>query len=428
MDGQKTIKLINPPQTEALDDRLDPPLGLMYIAAVLEWEGYPVEIVDLAFFPPEEWSRILGKPDIAGITVTSVSLHRAKEILALIKQNNPEAVVVAGGPHPSCLPNETLAEGFDYVIAGEGEYTFLNLVKSYYSKDLVYWPKVIRSPQIDVNMLPFPARHLVQLKAYTRKINGEPGTGIITSRGCPYHCAFCSKSAHGEGIRFRAIPSVLDEMTQIIDTYGIRNFKFDDDTFTINRGRLYTMLEGLEDLNIRFRCQGNARSDTEEDFVRLYKAGCRHIIFGVESGSQHVLNLINKQVTVEQNCHAILNAKKAGLTVRANLMVGSPGESWDTVKETVKFMWDARPQQWIVSNFIPYPGCPIWNDPSKYGIKILVHDWKQYFQVAGQNIGGLTHQTEHLSMEEIGEARDYLLKHLPPQTGPLEDYYTELKK
>ena len=420
------IKLVNPPQTNALDDKIDPPLGLMYLAAVLEKESFPVEIVDLAFVSRHKWKDAIGKPDIVGITVMTASFHEAKEILRLTKHNSPETVVVAGGSHPSCLPDETLREGFDAVIVGEGEYTFLNLVKNIYAGN--GFDKLTISSQIDVNAVPFPARHLVNLKAYTRKVAGQPATSIITSRGCPYQCAFCDKSAHGAGIRFRAVQSVVEEIKQVIEKYGIRNFKFDDDSFTINRKRLYALLNGLKKLDIRFRCHGNARSDTYEDFVKLYEAGCRQIIFGIESGSQHVLDLINKQVTVEQNRQAIINAKKAGLVVRANLMVGNPGESWKTVEETLTFVKETRPQQWIVCNFIPLPGCPIWKDPSKYGIEILVRDWKQYFLVAGQNIGGLTHRTEQMSMEEIAKAREYLIERLPPQMGPLEDYCTELEK
>jgi radical SAM superfamily enzyme YgiQ (UPF0313 family) len=354
----------------------------------------------------------------------SASLHEAKKILRLIKRNSPQTIVVAGGPHPSCLPYETLKEGFDAVIAGEGEYSFLKLVKEIYQG---IFDKITISPQVDVNKLPFPARHLVNLKAYTRKVAGVPATSLITSRGCPYSCAFCDKAVHGNGVRFRSISSVLEEIAQIIEDYDIRGLKFDDDTFTINRKRLYLLLDRLQDFNIQFRCQGNARTDTYEDFVKLYKAGCRLIILGIESGSQQVLDRINKQVTVEQNRRAIINAKKAGLIVRANLMIGNPGESWETVKETLAFMWQAQPQQWILSNFIPLPGCPIWKDPSKYGIEILEKDWKQYFTVANQNIGGLTHRTEYMSMKEIAKARQYLIENLPSQTGPKEDYYEVLE-
>lgn len=418
------IKLVNPPFTRSLDDKIDPPLGLLYIAAVLEEAKYPVEILDLPLIPRNKWSEAIGKPDIVGITVMAATIHEAKEVLRIAKLNNPKAIVVAGGPHTSALPEETLKEGFDAVVVGEGEYTFLSLVQKVYAGKP--FDKVIVSSPVDVNRLPFPARHLINLKDYTRKVLGKPGVSIMASRGCPYHCAFCCKAVHKGPARFRAVDSVVQEIKEIIEEYGIRTFKFDDDSFTINRKRLYKLCDELEKLDIRFRCHGNARIDTYEDFLKLHKAGCREIIFGVETGSQHVLNLVNKQVTVEQNRQAIINAKKAGLVVRVNLMVGNPGESWKSIKETVDFMWKTKPQLWIVTNFIPLPGCSIWNNPSKYGIEILEHDWKQYFLVAEHNIGGLTHQTENMRMEEIAQARDYLLKNLPPQTGSLEDYHRKL--
>lgn len=396
----------------------------MYITAVLEKAGYPVEIIDLPFIRHDKWRQAIGKAEIIGVTIMTAAFHHAKEILRLAKLNNPEVVAIAGGPHPTTLPYETLSEGFDVAIRGEGEYSFLNLVEKYYAgKDL---EKVMVSSQVDVESLPFPARHLVKLKRYTRKIAGKSGTSLIASRGCPYHCAFCDKSVHGDKVRLRSVESIVKEVQGIIDEYSIRNFIFYDDTFTINKQRLYKLLDELEKLDIEFRCNGNARVDTYPDFARLYEAGCREICFGIESGSQHVLNLINKQVTVKQNREAIINAKKAGLFVKAFLMVGSPCESWETVEETVKFVHETKPNLWTVFNFIPLPGCDIWKNPSKYGIKILVHDWKEYFTVAGQNIGGLTHETECMTMKEIAEARKYLLRSFPRQSGPLPDYYDRL--
>ena len=109
-------------------------------------------------------------------------------------------------------------------------------------------------------------------------------------------------------------------------------------------------------------------------------------------------------------------------------MVGNPGESWKTIEETLNFMWETKPQQWMVTNFIPLPACPIWKNPAKYGIEILVHDWKEYVFISGQNVGGLTHRTEYMSMEEIAEAWEYLIKNLPSQTGSLEDYYATMEK
>lgn len=419
------IKLINPSYTKSIDDRLDPPLGLMYMASVLEEAGYPVEIVDLCVMTHNKWREAVGKADVVGITVMTPLLHIAKEILRIAKRNNPEAIVVAGGAHASDRPQETLSEGFDVVIVGEAEYTFLNLVKAIAEgKD---FDAIIFSPKVDVNTLPFPARHLIDLKAYTRKVAGEPATTIISSRGCPYHCAFCEKAVHGEGFRDRSIQSIVEEIKQVIRQYGIRAFKFDDDTLTVNKHRLYELLCELKKLGIRFRCHGNARMDTYEDFVRLHEAGCYEIIFGIESGSQTVLDLINKQVTVEQNRKAIIDAKKAGLIVRANLMVGNPGESWGTIEETIAFMWQTQPQHWILTSFIPFYGCPIGKNPAKYGITILVKDLRQYFLVAGKNVGGLTHRTEHMSMKNLANARKHLVESLPPQTGFLDDYHAKLR-
>ena len=411
------IKLVSLPFSDSLDDKLDPPLGLMYIAAVLEQNHIPVEILDLSFVPRNQWKEAIGAPDILGVSIMTPTLHIATEILHSTKRNSPKTIVAAGGPHPSCLPFETLREGFDAVFVGEAEYTFTQFALKEPSLPFQKPHNQRKQSPIDVNLLPFPARHLVNLKAYTRKVAGLPATSIITSRGCPYNCAFCDKSVHGQGVRFRKIPSVIEEIRQVQQQYDINAFKFDDDTFTVNKVRLLSLLYDLQKLKILFRCQGNTRTDTYPDFLRLYEVGCRQIIFGIESGSQTILNRINKQVTVEKNRKAILNAKKAGLTVRANLMVGNPGETWDTIEETLNFIKETQPQQWIVSNFIPLPGCPIYKDPAAYGITIKVMDWQQYFTVTGKNIGGLTHTTDDNEYGRHSGCQSILNQELTPANG-----------
>lgn len=408
------INLINLPQPNSLDDKLDPPLGLMYIAAVLRERDIDVKITDLCFVDRSKWKEAIGAVDYVGMTVFSSSLYLAKEVAAIAKENNPGCKVVVGGPHPTSLPEET-SEFFDHVVIGEGEFAFLHLDSA-----------IVKEPQIQqLDILPLPARDLVDIHRYTRRVAGQKATSITTSRGCPYKCAFCCKDVFGHKVRTFSNNRVIREISSCIDLYDIRSFIFYDDTFALDRARFYPLCEVLQRFKITFRCNGDLRNNTLEDFKVLKAAGCREIAFGVESGSQEILDKIHKGTTVEGNIKAIQNAKKAGLVTKAFLMIGNPGESVKTIEDTKRFMEKAGPDQYTLFTFVPLPGCAVWNDPAKYGVKIVNKDFKNYFNIAGQNDGGIVIETEDLSGRQIRRLKDNLLSYLTSrgQTGALQDYY-----
>ena len=359
----------------------------------------------------------------------SSSLHHSLHIKNICKVINPSCKVMAGGVHPSALPKETIDLGFDITVVGEAEGMIKNILDFASNPDSNY-PSVVygNSKLMDINQISFPARDLVPITQYTRLVNGIPSTSMIASRGCPYKCSFCINSTKSlfSKPRFRNVDNVIKEMKELIFKYNFKSFIFYDDTFTINPN-LDELIKKIKSLNITFRCNGNARTDTYELFKKLYDAGCREIAFGIESGSKEILKRINKNVTVEQNSLAIYNAKKAGLIVKAYLIVGSPDESWETVRETIKFMNGARPQTWTLFTFVPLPGCDIYNNPEKYGIKIITKDFKQYFNIAGNNIGGSVCETKYMTANDIEDARQYMIKHLPHQKGKLQSYYKKAK-
>jgi radical SAM superfamily enzyme YgiQ (UPF0313 family) len=408
------INLINLPQPNSLDDRLDPPLGLMYIAAVLRENGDEVKITDLSFVDRRDWKKTIGFADIYGITVFSASLCLAIEVATICKQNNPWGRVVVGGPHPTSLPSEMM-EFFDCVVKGEGEYALFTENSG-----------IKEQPQIvNLSQLPLPARDLVDIQAYTRKVAGYKATSITTSRGCPYSCAFCCKDVFGHRVRYFSILHVIDEIQSIIQNYGIRAFIFYDDTFALDRKRFYPLCESLKQLDIVYRCNGDVRNNTLDDFKVLYDSGCREMAFGIESGSQEILDMMGKGATVEKNKQAIINAKKAGLITKAFLMVGNPGESVKTIEATKKFMEEADPDQYTLFQFVPLPGCDIWKNPNKYGVRIFNSDFRDYYNIAGHNEGGITMETDSLSSSKIRELKADLLSFLQNrnQRGKLQDYY-----
>lgn len=416
------INLLNPPHEESLDTKLDPPLGLLYIAAVLKKEGHEVSVTDLNFYTRSTWPDIIPHADIYGISVMTASLHHAVNLRDIVRKINPVCRIIVGGAHPTSMPMHMVDLGFDAVVVGEGEKVINDVVK--YLRFSTNKGGIFHS-NVDINTIPIPARELVPLKEYTRLVDGKPATSMIASRGCPYSCSFCVNSIKKSKVRFRTTQNIIEELIYLVERQGFRSIMFLDDTFTVHP-HLNHILEEISKMNITFRCNGNARRDQLKTFKKLYQAGCREISFGIESGSQMILDKINKRVTVEQNRRAILDAKEARLTVRAYLMVGSPGESWDTIKETISFIDETKPNLWTLFNFVPLPGCAIWEDPTRYGIKIVTKDWRQYYNIAGKNSGGLTVATEHMTPDDIAKARQYMLDHLTGQTGHLQDYYKKL--
>ena len=427
---KKKVVLINPPQLNSLDDHLDPPLGLMYLASSLEAQGEEVSICDLSSKSESEWPPLIPRADVYGITLFSASFLAAQKISGLVKKINKDAVLVAGGPHATSLPQETLEGGFDHVIVGEGEVEFPNLVKRISNNETS--PSIIHAAPIqDLDSLPFPARYLVDILGFNRNVEGESATSIITSRGCPYSCNFCCKDVHGSKVRFRSADSVIEEVHEVIDTYGIKSFLFYDDVFTFPKGnRLKKLCEGIKQLGITFRCNGRVGVNSLEDYQLLKEAGCMEIAFGIESGSQVILDKMNKGTTVEMNLNAIRNAKQAGLITKAYLITGFPGETQETIDETKRFVEISGVDKFTVSAFVPLPGCDVWKNPLKYGIQTISKDWDQHFNLAGNYEGGSTFTTKDLSSNEFQRLHDDLVDNLLEhgQKGKIEKYYEKLER
>ena len=411
------VCLIHPPQPNSLDDRLDVPLGILYIAASLRDDGNDVRVIDLSSYPENQWETLIGTADVYGIMIYTCSYNIALRIRDICKKNNPECIVAVGGPHPTALSNETKND-FDVVVSGQGELAMKHIVKWKYTTGIVSWPL----PK-NLDEIPMPARDLIDLSSYHRKVGEDLATSMITSRGCPFDCSFCgSKTMFGK-VKFHSQERVITELKSLVDM-GYRNILFYDDVFTLFRKRLYPLLDEIKKLDISFRCNGRSGVNTLEDFQRLKDAGCNTIAFGIETGSQKLLNVCNKKVKVQQNIDTIQNAKKAGLVAKAYMIIGLPGENKETIEETKKFLDLADPDVYTLFTFVPLPGCDIWMHPDKYGVKIISRNWDDYYVIAGQNDGGITIQTDSYTPDELIEMKDDLLKYLKsrPWRGTVEDY------
>ena len=410
-----SICFIHTPCSDLNDDRLEPPMGLLYLATWLQKHGYAVALCDLSSVPPEQWGVTIPLADVYGFSTYTATYHITIKILRILKAEHPEAVTVAGGPHASALPEEVLKE-FDYVIKGEGENALLRLMVVLHDNDKSI-DRILHGPaQADLDLLPFPDFALVDIHSYHRLSDGRPSLSILSSRGCPYKCTFCnSKVMHENGtVRFRSPENIVEEIRQLKALWGVTSFRFQDDTFTLGLPRMRMLTKLLKNEDITFRCFGRVDSCSVEMVSLLYEGGCRHIAFGIESGSPSMLERMEKHQTVADIRSGIANAKAAGLVVRVYLLVGFPGESWDTVRKTADLMAECEPDEFIVYPLIPYPGTPLYDDPKRYGITKINQDFSRFLQAGRQRRTGFVFQTDELDEQMISEMRSYLIERLEP--------------
>lgn len=387
------IELLHPPHLDSCEDRLDPPLGLLLIASYIQKvHDVEIRINDLSGnFDSSKWN--IEPADIYGLTVYAPSFFVSKQIISECRRINPKAKIVVGGAHPTALPGQ-FDDLADYVVIGEGEEALCKIISGCEKK------QVKEKTRFGV----FPAYDLVDLNTYHRKIAGKPSIPYITTRGCPYNCNFCGVHYKNRlsGVRFTPIEVVKEDLNVLKET-GIEAINFQDDIFTLNKERLFAILDTIKELGLVFRCMGRAGLDTEEVYERLADSGCAQISWGIESGSQHILDRMNKKVLVQDNFDVIQWAKKYGINSRAFFIFGFPSETRETIQETKDFIDKADPDQFFVSSFIPYPGTPTWRNPRKFGIIKISSDFSQFYQVGKDGTGGVTIDTEWLNMDQFRE-------------------------
>jgi radical SAM superfamily enzyme YgiQ (UPF0313 family) len=414
MESRYSVVFIQTPCYELMDDRLEPPLGLLYLATWLNHHGYEAHVVDLSSVQPELWGQSIPQADVYGFSTYTTSFHRTLEILNVVKNINPRAVTVAGGPHASGLP-ESVSRYFDFVVVGEGEQAMLHLLATLKAGEILP-PILYGTPVLKLDDLPFPDYSLVDITSYHRVVDGRSSLSVLSSRGCPYRCVFCNSIIVGRGrkVRFRTAENVVSELHELKEEWGVTSFRFQDDNFTLNQPRLGKMTALLKQEAIRYRCFGRVDFCTREVADLLYEGGCRHIAFGVESGSAEILQRMQKGQTPDDIRRGIFNAKASGLIVRVYLMVGFPGETWKTVQATVDLMLECMPDEFSVYPLIPYPGTPIYQEPEKFGIIAINHDFSQYFQVCRDRASGYVFRTDNLDGDKVASMRQYVIEQLEP--------------
>jgi anaerobic magnesium-protoporphyrin IX monomethyl ester cyclase len=346
-----------------------PPLGLGYVAASLRTQGIAVELVDCTFHNREEVVEKVqrSKPEIIGIYSMFSIKQSSLELAELFKDDCD--LLVAGGPLPTFAPADFL-DAFDVVAIGEGEKTLGELAKCVEKSEDFSSVKGVAykdggkirftSPRDfvqNLDDLPFPSRELFDNEAYKKYYSRRFGytiTSMITSRGCPFSCDFCSRPVFGSSFRTRSPSNIVDEAESIV-SLGYDRVWFADDCFTLNRGHLIGVCDELirRGIDVGWECLSRVDTVDREVARKMRQAGCVRVFFGIESGNNNVLELMRKQATVEQARKAVYVAKAAGLQVGAFFIVGYPGENDGTVLDTVRFA-SGLPLDYL-SFTLPYP-------------------------------------------------------------------------
>ncbi|MBC8413734.1 radical SAM protein [bacterium] len=422
------ITFVNPPSEKGKYEHEHmsiPKVGVPYMAAYLEKYNVDCSIIDAKFemLTHEEVIERLKKekPDVVGISAMTAEIFSASTVAENAKAVLPGCTTVIGGAHAISIPKETLEEfpAFDMLVAGEGELTILDLMQTLEAgkpvdnvKGLLYRKdgEIITNPPQDriddLDSLPFPAWH--------KYPHTPPFFYVISTRGCPNHCAFCM-TILGKKQRRRSPESVVDEIEWLLDKYKVKEINFLDETFTLHREWTNKLLDLMVERGFpqRMKWIAQTRVDRvdEEIFVNLKRAGCHKIEFGVESGNQEILNIIKKNIKLEQVEDAVKFAKKAGLEVGCSFILGHPFETRETAMDTINFIAKLNPDIVSLGIMVPHPGTKVYEMAVKGegGYKLTSKNWRDYVKFGG---GGL--ELETLSRHEMEklQAKAYIYLYL----------------
>lgn len=397
------VLFVNPPQTASkykFMGVIAPPLGIAYMAGVLQENNIDVEILDASAedmdFKDVEKELLKRKPYLVALTALTPTIGRALETAQVVKETLPDSIVVMGGYHPTFNFIETLEdENVDIVIRGEGEYIMLNLVQALENqsslhdvKGIVFEDKnskeIVVNPEApliqDLDELPFPALNLLPMKKYRLLDMDTHMTTMITTRGCPMQCSFCSSAAmHGKKIRERSIENIVDEIEYLKTNYDIDTIAFMDDTFTLKKRKVMAICDEILKRNIEIMWGCTSRVDTldEKLLKKMKEAGCITIFIGVESADQQQLDNMCKNTTIAKIENAFKIAHKLKIRTIASVALGMPGDTKEIMNKTVKFVHKLKPNYAIYSLATPYPGTRFYKEAFEKNL-IKIKDWSKY--------------------------------------------------
>ncbi len=359
------------------------PLGILYVSAYLERKGFSNEVFDTTFSTMQKMRDYLleFKPDVVAIYVNLMTKLNVLEIIKFIKSNLNQAKIVLGGPEIRYNANDFLNFGADYLVIGEGEETSLELMIALNEKryddiknipglgfknqnnEIVFTTE--REKLKEVDSLPFPGRDKINLQLYLnawKERHGENAISISTMRGCPYTCKWCSRAVYGLSYRRRSPENVCDELELIQKEYNPDTLWFVDDVFTISHKWLNEFNETLKQRNLKIKFECITRADRmNEEVIKLLKdAGCFRVWIGAESGSQKVIDLMDRRVDVDQVREMIKLTQNNGIQAGTFIMLGYPGETEDDIEETIKHLKESNPEYFTITVAYPIKGTELF--------------------------------------------------------------------
>jgi radical SAM superfamily enzyme YgiQ (UPF0313 family) len=414
------VTLVNPPYPVEAPQAIFIPLGISYLAAVLEENEYDVDVIDcpVSRLSQKELEAEFKRrqPDVVGVTSATLTYLPALEVVKTAKTALPDCVAMMGGPHVTVMDEQALSENpeVDIVVRGEGENTMLELANLISNRNLKNLSEVagitfrkngriFRTPDRpfiqNIDTLPLPAHKHFEMNRY--RILGKMYLPIITSRGCPSQCTFCLSSRMcGRGFRARSPSKVVDELEWLRATYGAEAYTFYDDTFTFDVKRALAICGEMKNrkVDLPWDCRTRVDRVSKEVLAKLRNTNCQLIHFGIESGSQKMLNAMRKGTTVEQNARAIKWAKEAGISVAISLVIGYPGETPEMLQQTIDFIFKTKPDYVYMCEAVPYPGTELYDYIKEIGLD-LSNDWSRYHEQTQ------VFKNELLPLEKLEEAK-----------------------
>lgn len=398
------ILLVNPPTPFLAFPNAGPHLGVGYLVSYLRSHGIGADYLNFEAYNPAT-AEVPEGYDFYGFTAVTPQYFFAKLLLHQVKSKKLGRAVI-GGAHASLLPNECLKDGFDFVVRGYGETALLGILRNERSPGIIQGEAF---PNLDD--LPFPAWE--DLRIDYDVSYGKRTAHIFSARGCPYGCYYCcSPRIYGCFVQYRGIDNVLAEVCYLIERFGIDSLYFFDPTFTLNKTRALQLAQKLGQLSINWTCQ--TRVDCIEPYLleTMRNNGCNQISLGVETGAYTAHCKLGKGTDLDQNARAIKLAREAGMRVKTFLMGALPEDNWETLESFKRFISENRPDSWLYSTFIPFPGTAFWDKPEEFGIKIHCRDFRTYYPLGLNARGPLNISNRFLSRGELLELRDNMLSFL----------------
>ncbi len=437
ISGKKEIVIIWPAEIEK-QSSLAPPLGLTYINSSLKNAGYRTRVMDILFDPG--MSQLKNSSISGGIYLISFPtalFNQVKQMISIIRQRDPASFIIGGGPHPSASREKTLEElDMDLVALGESEIGIVDIIKTIeangdFSKLLgvIYRDahgKIIKTadrPFIEnLDDLPIPDPGDFPMDKYFA-LKGYREMSVYTSRGCPYRCTFCQPilvSLFGPKVRYQSPKKVVDTIEYLVKKFKLDSFVFTDDTFAFHQERVVEICQEIitRKIPIFWRCQTRVNL-SRRTLEWMKRAGCIFVAFGVESGSQKILDNVNKMATVQQAVDVFKNCKELGILTHAYLMVGNLGESKETVQETINLIKTIKPFSWNVSISTPYPGTYLYEYATKNNL-LVSRDWSKYDHILSSTVG-IRH--EDLTQDDLIDCRRIVEKACEENAEKIKDIF-----